>query len=59
MFDIPPRCPAIADKLTGIFSWRHTYRVHHRHKGIAQGSHGHLHKTYSLQLPNNKKVIIL
>ncbi|XP_063705106.1 partitioning defective 3 homolog isoform X2 [Culicoides brevitarsis] len=55
MFDLVPsrRCPAIADKLTGIFSWRHTYRVHHRHKGIAQGSHGHLHKTYSLQLPNH------
>lgn len=49
MFDIPPKCPAIADKITGIFGWRHTYRVHHRHKDIKH--HSYLHKTYSLNLP--------
>lgn len=49
MFDISPKCPAIADKITGIFGWRHTYRVHHRHKNL---KHFHsLHKTYSLNLP--------
>lgn len=49
MFDISPKCPALADKITGIFGWRHTYRVHHRHKDL---KHFHsLHKTYSLNLP--------
>lgn len=49
MFDVPPKCPALADKLTGLFSWRHTYRVHHRQKGIPHTSY--LHKSYSLTLP--------
>lgn len=48
MFDVPPKCPALADKLTGLFGWRHTYRVHHKHKGLR---HTALHKTYSLNLP--------
>ncbi|XP_037028571.1 partitioning defective 3 homolog isoform X2 [Bradysia coprophila] len=49
MFDIPPKCPALADKITGIFGWRHTYRVHHKQKGIPHTSY--LHKSYSLTLP--------
>lgn len=49
MFDIPPKCPALADKITGIFGWRHTYRVHHKQKGIPHMSY--LHKSYSLNLP--------
>lgn len=49
MFDIPPKCPALADKITGIFGWRHTYRVHHKQKGIPHMSY--LHKSYSLTLP--------
>lgn len=50
MFDVPPKCPALADKLTGLFNWRHTYRVHEKHKGL---SHGILQKSYSLNLPRN------
>lgn len=38
MFDVPPKCPALADKLTGLFSWRQTYRVHHRQKDITHTS---------------------
>lgn len=49
MFDIPPKCPALADKITGLFGWRHTYRVHHKQKGIPHTSY--LHKSYSLTLP--------
>lgn len=50
MFDVPPKCPALADKLTGLFNWRHTYKVHEKHKGLA---HGLLQKSYSLNLPRN------
>lgn len=50
MFDVPPKCPALADKLTGLFNWRHTYKVHEKHKGL---SHGLLQKSYSLNLPRN------
>lgn len=39
MFDVPPKCPALADKLTGLFSWRQTYRVQHRQKGITHTSY--------------------
>ena len=49
MFDIPPKCPALADKITGLFGWRHTYRVHHKQKGIPHTSF--LNKSYSLTLP--------
>lgn len=45
MFDVPPKCPALADKLTGLFSWRQTYRVHHRQKDITHTSF--LSKRYS------------
>lgn len=38
MFDVPPKCPALADKISGLFSWRQTYRVHHRQKDIAHTS---------------------
>ncbi|KAH8419681.1 hypothetical protein KR009_000868 [Drosophila setifemur] len=48
MFDVPPKCPALANKLGGIFGWRHTYKVAAKHEGIP---HGHLHKSYSLTLP--------
>lgn len=48
MFDVPPKCPALADKLTGLFSWRQTYRVHHRQKDIAHTSF--LNKRYSSTL---------
>ncbi|XP_031627104.1 partitioning defective 3 homolog isoform X4 [Contarinia nasturtii] len=48
MFDVPPKCPALADKLTGLFSWRQTYRVHHRQKGITHTSY--LNKRHSLTL---------
>lgn len=48
MFDIPPKCPALADKITGLFGWRQTYRVHHKQKGIPHTSY--LHKSYSLTL---------
>lgn len=50
MFDVPPKCPALADKLTGLFSWRHTYRVHHKQKGIPHAAY--LNKSYSLTLPS-------
>jgi hypothetical protein len=50
MFDLPPKCPALADKLTGLFGWRHTYKVHQRQKGIAHFNYN-LQKTYSLNLP--------
>lgn len=48
MFDVPPKCPALADKLTGLFNWKHTYKVHEKHKGL---SHGLFRKSYSLNLP--------
>lgn len=48
MFDVPPKCPALANKLGGIFGWRHTYKVAAKHEGIP---HGQLHKSYSLTLP--------
>ncbi|KRF99615.1 uncharacterized protein Dwil_GK25801, isoform B [Drosophila willistoni] len=48
MFDVPPKCPALANKLSGLFGWRHTYKVASKHEGI---SHGNLHKSYSLTLP--------
>lgn len=48
MFDVPPKCPALADKLSGLFNWRHTYKVHEKHKGL---SHGLFQKSYSLNLP--------
>lgn len=48
MFDVPPKCPALADKLTGLFNWKHTYKVHEKHKGL---SHGLFQKSYSLNLP--------
>lgn len=44
MFDVPPKCPALADKLNSLFSWRQTYRVHQRQKGIAHTSY--LNKKY-------------
>ncbi|KFB42543.1 AGAP000869-PA-like protein [Anopheles sinensis] len=50
MFELPPKCPALADKITGIFGWRHTYQVHQRQKGIAHGNQ-YLYKSYSLNLP--------
>ncbi|XP_049312293.1 partitioning defective 3 homolog isoform X2 [Bactrocera dorsalis] len=48
MFDVPPKCPALANKLTGIFGWRHTYKVSAKHEGI---QHTFLQKSYSLTLP--------
>ncbi|KAH8344615.1 hypothetical protein KR067_001650 [Drosophila pandora] len=48
MFDVPPKCPALTNKLGGIFGWRHTYKVAAKHEGIP---HGQLHKSYSLTLP--------
>ncbi|XP_064538677.1 partitioning defective 3 homolog isoform X3 [Drosophila montana] len=48
MFDVPPKCPALANKLSGLFGWRHTYKVAAKHEGIP---HGNLHKSYSLTLP--------
>lgn len=47
MFDVPPKCPALADKLSGLFNWKHTYKVHEKHKGL---SHGLFQKSYSLNL---------
>ena len=55
MFDLPPKCPGmLSTKLTGLFGWRHTYRVHHRQKGISHFNQQNLHKTYSLNLPPKK-----
>ncbi|XP_054088433.1 partitioning defective 3 homolog isoform X3 [Zeugodacus cucurbitae] len=48
MFDVPPKCPALAHKLSGIFGWRHTYKVSAKHEGI---QHTFLQKSYSLTLP--------
>lgn len=48
MFDVPPKCPALANKLGGLFGWRHTYKVAAKQEGIP---HGQLHKSYSLTLP--------
>lgn len=46
------KCPGIlTSKLTGLFGWRHTYRVHDRQKGINHFHNNNLHKTYSLNLP--------
>lgn len=56
MFDLPPKCPALADKITGIFGWRHTYRVHHKQKGIPHTSY--LHKSYSLTLPRKTALVM-
>lgn len=54
LFVTPPKCPALfANKLTGLFGWRHTYRVHHHQKGISHYNQN-LHKTYSLNLPPKK-----
>ncbi|XP_058445120.1 partitioning defective 3 homolog isoform X2 [Malaya genurostris] len=50
VFELPPKCPALADKITGIFGWRHTYRVSQKQKGIPHCQQ-YLHKTYSLNLP--------
>lgn len=54
MFDYPPKCPGLlTSKLTSIFGWRHTYRVHHRQKGLNHfynNNNNNLHKTYSLNL---------
>lgn len=59
MFDYPPKCPGLlTSKLSGLFGWRHTYRVHHRQKGLDHNhfhsSSQNLHKTYSLNLPPKK-----
>lgn len=55
MFDMPPKCPGmLSTKLTGLFGWRHTYRVHHRQKGINHFAQHNLHKSYSLNLPPKK-----
>ncbi|XP_023291553.2 partitioning defective 3 homolog isoform X1 [Lucilia cuprina] len=51
MFDLPPKCPALANKLTGIFGWRHTYKVSAKHEGI---QHVYLQKSYSLTLPTKR-----
>uniref|UniRef100_A0A182N8I9 PDZ domain-containing protein n=1 Tax=Anopheles dirus TaxID=7168 RepID=A0A182N8I9_9DIPT len=51
IFELPPKCPALANKITGIFGWRHTYQVHQRQKGIPHGNQYHLYKSYSLNLP--------
>lgn len=53
LFDHRVKCPGmLASKLTGLFGWRHTYRVHDRQKGINHYHNSHnLHKTYSLNLP--------
>lgn len=51
MFDLPPKCPALANKLTGIFGWRHTYKVSAKHEGI---QHAYLQKSYSLTLPTKR-----
>ncbi|XP_073832305.1 par-3 family cell polarity regulator isoform X1 [Musca autumnalis] len=51
MFDLPPKCPALANKLTGIFGWRHTYKVSAKHEGI---QHSYLQKSYSLTLPTKR-----
>uniref|UniRef100_A0A182R114 PDZ domain-containing protein n=1 Tax=Anopheles farauti TaxID=69004 RepID=A0A182R114_9DIPT len=51
IFELPPKCPALATKITGIFGWRHTYQVHQRQKGIPHCNHYHLYKSYSLNLP--------
>lgn len=50
IFELPPKCPALANKITGIFGWRHTYQVHQRQKGIPHGNQ-YLYKSYSLNLP--------
>lgn len=55
MFDMPPKCPGmLTSKLTGLFGWRQTYRVHHRQKGLDHYTQHNLHKTYSLNLPLRK-----
>ena len=55
LFDLPPKCPAIAGKLSGLFGWRHTYKVHQRQKGISHFNYN-LQKSYSLNLPPKKLV---
>lgn len=45
------KCPGmLTSKLTGLFGWRHTYRVHDRQKGINHFHNNNLQKTYSLNL---------
>lgn len=44
----------LTTKLTGLFGWRHTYRVSQRQKGIDHYSSQNLHKTYSLNLSPKK-----
>lgn len=56
MFDLPPKCPAIADKLTGMFGWRHTYKVSQKHKDITH--HDYIQKSYSLTLPRKSSSFI-
>lgn len=55
LFDVPPKCPALADKISGLFGWRHTYRVQHKQKGIPHAT-AYLQKRYSLQLPGRDTV---
>lgn len=56
LFDLPPKCPGmLSTKLTSLFGWRHTYRVHHRQKGINHFSQHNLHKTYSLNITPKKQ----
>lgn len=46
------KCPGmLTSKLSGLFGWRHTYRVHDRQKGINHFHNNNLQKTYSLNLP--------
>lgn len=59
LFDVPPKCPGLlSTKLTALFGWRHTYRVHHRQKGISHHNQPNLHKTYSLNLQPKKTIEI-
>ena len=45
------KCPGmLTSKLTGLFGWRHTYRVHDRQKGLNHFHNNNLQKTYSLNL---------
>lgn len=54
-FDLPPKCPGmLSTKISGLFGWRHTYRVHHLQKGINHYPEN-LQKSYSLNLPPPKR----
>ncbi|XP_052865338.1 uncharacterized protein LOC128271719 [Anopheles cruzii] len=57
LFELPPKCPALADKISGIFGWRHTYQVHQRQKGIPHGNQ-YICKSYSLNLPRKGGVSV-